>query len=442
MNNTKALRRFIREMNEVSGDSLTWGELMNLFKPTAPPVPAADATTPVGGDANSFSDAGYSPGAAANDDRLNALIIGDSQAGGALGAAIKAQLQSLGYDVNVSHKNGASGAQIAADQIPQAGAMPDLVVACFGGNDGSPSNARSAARQIYESVVGSGGFLIAVGPPPATRITDPQLAGRIFPALGAQPSPSAWFELERGAYVDRRVDIAEAIEDEIVGRPNAAGYGIASRADSSYPDQPDGLHLVNGAAAVSRNLLAAVGIDQITARLKSGIAARAPQQTQEYTLSATAEEIAQVYPEMRSYADEIVRVSGVIGIKPSWLANVINFESRGGDPQAVNTFGTKPTYATGLIQFMPSTARGLGTTREELYGMSGREQMKWVEKYFMPWRGRLDSQEDVYMVVFYPVAIGKPDNWTFPPAVEKSNPGIRTPADYARMANRNARLSA
>jgi hypothetical protein len=440
MNNEKTLRRLIREMNEANGAPVTWGELMTLFKPTPAPEAAADATSAVGG-ANNFSDAGYSPGAAANDDRLNALICGDSQAGGALGAAIKAQLQGLGYDVKVSHRNGASGAQIAADQIPPAGAMPDLVVACFGGNDGSPSNARSAARQIYERVVGSGGFLIAVGPPPATMITNPQLAGKIFPALGEMPNPNAWFELERGAYVDRRIDIAEAIESEIEGRPNAAGYGIAGRAGSSYPDQPDGLHLVNGADSVSRNLLASVGIDQITARLKSAIAARAPQQTQEYTLSATAEEIAKVYPKMRSYVDEIIRVSDVIGIKPNWLANVINFESRGGDPQAVNTSGTKPTYATGLIQFMPFTARGLGTSIDALVVMSGREQMKWVEKYFMPWRGRLDSQEDVYMAVFYPVAIGKPDTWTFPPAVAKANPGIRTPADYARMANRNAKLS-
>lgn len=436
MNNEKALRLLIREMNEANDAPVTWGDLMNLFKPQAPVTPTADATTAVDDGANSFSDAGYSPGAAANDDRLNALIIGDSQAGGALGAAIKAQLQGLGYDVKVSHSNGASGAQIAADQIPPAGAMPDLVVACFGGNDGSPSNARSAARQIYESVVGSGGFLIAVGPPPATMITNPQLAGKIFPALGAMPNPNAWFELERGAYVDRRVDIAEAIEDEIVGRPNAAGYGIAARAGSSYPDQPDGLHLVTGAESVSRNLLAAVGIDQITARLKSAIAARAPQQTQEYALSASAEEIAQVYPKMRSYAGEIVSVSDVIGIKPNWLANVINFESRGGDPRARN-----PTSnATGLIQFMPRTALGLGTTIDALYNMTGQEQMRWVEAYFSPFRGKLDSQEDVYMAVFYPVAIGKPDTWTFPPAVEKWNPGIRTPADYARMANRNAKL--
>lgn len=36
---------------------------------------------------------------------------------------------------------------------------------------------------------------------------------------------------------------------------------------------------------------------------------------------------------MASYADEIVRVSDGLGIDPGWLANVINFESRGGDPK-------------------------------------------------------------------------------------------------------------
>ena len=40
--------------------------------------------------------------------------------------------------------------------------------------------------------------------------------------------------------------------------------------------------------------------------------------------------------------------------------------------------------ATGLIQFLPSTARGLGTTTDALAGMSSVEQLNYVEKYFDP----------------------------------------------------------
>lgn len=149
----------------------------------------------------------------------------------------------------------------------------------------------------------------------------------------------------------------------------------------------------------------------------------------------SAQEIASAYPTMASYAEEIVEVSEELGIKPSWLANVINLES-GGDPRAVNDLSN----ATGIIQFMPKTASNLGTSVGEIYSMSGKQQMNLVKKYFEPYKGRLSSQEDVYMAVFYPAAIGKPD-FEFPPKVTKYNPGIYSPRDYAGLANRRAKMS-
>lgn len=144
--------------------------------------------------------------------------------------------------------------------------------------------------------------------------------------------------------------------------------------------------------------------------------------------------IASAYPSMASYARELVAAAGRIGIDPSWLANVINFES-GGNPQARNPI----SGATGIIQFMPSTARTLGTTTDALFGMTGAQQMGWVERYFRPYVGRLRSQEDVYMAVFYPAYIGKPDT-QFPANVTASNPGIYTPRDYVAKANDRAKL--
>lgn len=151
------------------------------------------------------------------------------------------------------------------------------------------------------------------------------------------------------------------------------------------------------------------------------------------TLSASA--IAAAYPKMASYADEIERVSGQLNIHPSWLANVINFES-GGNPQARNPYSS----ATGLIQFIPSTASRLGTSTDALYGMTGRQQMAYVERYFSSYAGKLRSQEDVYMAVFYPKAIGNPD-YPFPASVTAVNPGIYTPRDYVTMANRRAKIA-
>lgn len=58
------------------------------------------------------------------------------------------------------------------------------------------------------------------------------------------------------------------------------------------------------------------------------------------------------------------------------LIGLMNSES-GLNPRARN----KRSRATGLIQFMPSTARELGTTVDELQNMSAIDQLDYVEKY-------------------------------------------------------------
>jgi len=55
--------------------------------------------------------------------------------------------------------------------------------------------------------------------------------------------------------------------------------------------------------------------------------------------------------------------------------------------------------ATGLIQFLPSTARGLGTSTAALKNMSSVEQLKFVEKYLSPFKGRIGTLEGIYTSV-------------------------------------------
>lgn len=147
--------------------------------------------------------------------------------------------------------------------------------------------------------------------------------------------------------------------------------------------------------------------------------------------------IAAAYPRMASYASEIVAVAARLGTDPHALANLINFES-GGNPQAKN-----PTSgATGLIQFMPKTAARLGTSTASLYKLSGKEQMAYVERYLSAYRGKISSPIALYMSVFYPVAMTWPVTKSFPANVQAANPGIKTPADYARLVERRAKLKA
>jgi hypothetical protein len=67
--------------------------------------------------------------------------------------------------------------------------------------------------------------------------------------------------------------------------------------------------------------------------------------------------------------------------------------------------------ATGLIQFMPSTARALGTTTNALAAMTAEDQLKYVYEYFKPHAGRLHNLGDVYMAILWPKGVGQPDHY-------------------------------
>ncbi|MBO0946999.1 transglycosylase SLT domain-containing protein [Fibrella forsythiae] len=99
----------------------------------------------------------------------------------------------------------------------------------------------------------------------------------------------------------------------------------------------------------------------------------------------------------------IIDLSQWLGIRPAWLL-IIMFKESGLNPKAVNKY----SGASGLIQFMPGTAKGLGTSVEHIRTLTGLQQMEWVRKYFTPYRGRMHSLWDTYFAVFYPAAIGKP----------------------------------
>lgn len=93
---------------------------------------------------------------------------------------------------------------------------------------------------------------------------------------------------------------------------------------------------------------------------------------------------------------------------PNYLMAVMAFETgRSFDPAQKNNAGGS---ARGLIQFMPATARGLGTTTGQLVRMSAVEQLEWVYKYYKPYTGKVKLLADAYMVVLWPAAVGKPES--------------------------------
>ncbi len=152
-------------------------------------------------------------------------------------------------------------------------------------------------------------------------------------------------------------------------------------------------------------------------------------------MGSNAGQIAAAYGISDALSRKIVTVSNRLGLTdPGWLANLINFESAGTfDPSITNSLGY-----TGLVQFGTPAASDLGTTTSTLRGMSATSQMDYVYEYLRR-RLPIDNTVDLYMAVFYPVAMGNPD-YRFPADVVAANNGIDTPREYARRANASAGL--
>lgn len=67
--------------------------------------------------------------------------------------------------------------------------------------------------------------------------------------------------------------------------------------------------------------------------------------------------------------------------------------------------------ATGLIQFMESTAVGFGTTTAALAKMTVIQQLDYVERHFKPYAKRMQNLGDMYMSILWPIGVGKPDSY-------------------------------
>lgn len=149
-----------------------------------------------------------------------------------------------------------------------------------------------------------------------------------------------------------------------------------------------------------------------------------------------------VYSPTQNELKKLGQVADKYGIPFEWLANLINHETAGTwNPAIQNSIG-----ATGLIQFIPSTALGYGVNVNQLAQMSFLQQLDYVDAYLarnlkrvLDENGKVPktfNQTDLFMTIFYPVAVGDSSK-VFPQYVQDANSGIRTPQDYTFRALRN-----
>jgi hypothetical protein len=102
---------------------------------------------------------------------------------------------------------------------------------------------------------------------------------------------------------------------------------------------------------------------------------------------------------------KIIQVAQAVGADPDLLAATISLETGGTfNPAIVN----RRSGATGLIQFIPSTARLLGTSTSELRSMNVCEQLDWVLKFYQRVaRSGIRIRGDEYVAVFAPDFLGR-----------------------------------
>jgi hypothetical protein len=107
------------------------------------------------------------------------------------------------------------------------------------------------------------------------------------------------------------------------------------------------------------------------------------------------------------FVNKVKEIAPKVGLDPNWLMAIMYFESGGTfSPSITNSLGY-----VGLIQFGEDARKNLGVTKEQLKSMSAVEQLDYVEKYFNMYKGKYKSYVDAYFAVFFPLAIGKPDDW-------------------------------
>jgi hypothetical protein len=109
------------------------------------------------------------------------------------------------------------------------------------------------------------------------------------------------------------------------------------------------------------------------------------------------------------FRERVRWIAEALKLDPSDLMACIAWES--GETFRADIKNAAGSGATGLIQFMPSTAISLGTSTAKLAAMTPEDQLNYVYKYFRPFEGRLNNLGDVYMAILWPKGVGKTDDY-------------------------------
>lgn len=109
------------------------------------------------------------------------------------------------------------------------------------------------------------------------------------------------------------------------------------------------------------------------------------------------------------FAAKVEDIADFLLIDANWLMQVMYSESR--LKHTAQNIQNGRLIAAGLLQW--TKASGVPGAPASILLMNPLKQLDEVKKYFTPYRGKMKSYFDVYLVTFFPAAMGKPDNYIF-----------------------------
>lgn len=150
-------------------------------------------------------------------------------------------------------------------------------------------------------------------------------------------------------------------------------------------------------------------MEQVIKLLEDALRLLKSQQTPDKPAQTQGRRIAWGSKVSPTFKERVLWIAETLGCNPDHLMACMHWES-GGTFRA-DVRNAAGSGATGLIQFMPSTARALGTTTAALAKMTPEDQLNYVYKYFRPFAGRLNNLGDLYMAILWPKGVGQPDHY-------------------------------
>lgn len=128
------------------------------------------------------------------------------------------------------------------------------------------------------------------------------------------------------------------------------------------------------------------------------------------TPTASSSKIPSDWTQDAEFLEKVKEISKKFNCSPVDLLACMAFETGETFSPSIKN---KLNGATGLIQFVNATAKGLGTSLDYLTSLTRSQQCEWVDKFFSqtPLRKTKNpSLSDLYMAILRPVAVGKPED--------------------------------